>query len=318
MRLDRLLAITLMLFNRERVTARQLAEYFEVSIRTIYRDIDAINLSGIPIVSFPGHEGGFGIMETYRIDRQVLTFKDMLSILTTLKGINITLEDRKIDGVIEKITTLVPPDKKEQLKQHQQQFVIDILPWGFGTKQKQKLKTVHQSVVENMLLEFVYRNSKGQELSRIVEPMTLFFKPYSWYLFAFCKNKEDYRIFRLTRMNDLVIQKKTFQRRDKHYQDFFLEPVKKNAGAVDLVLRFSPEARVWVEDVYDTELITRQKDGFLIARVSFPEDEWVYAHILNFGDRVEVLEPPHIREIIREKAEKIQKIYKPDIGLSKQ
>src|SRR4030042_1157213 len=117
MRIDRMLAIVIMLLNKDRVSARELSNKFEVSIRTVYRDIDAINLAGIPIVSFSGNNGGFGILDNYKIDRQLLSLDDMISILTTLKGINNTLEDKYLSNAIDKITSLVPKDKSAELSQ---------------------------------------------------------------------------------------------------------------------------------------------------------------------------------------------------------
>lgn len=112
MKIERLLSIILMLINRPQLTARELSEKFEVSIRTIYRDIETIIAAGIPVVSWQGKKGGFCLMENYRVDRQLLTLSDITSILTALKGINTTLEDDNIADTIEKIESLVPHDKK--------------------------------------------------------------------------------------------------------------------------------------------------------------------------------------------------------------
>jgi predicted DNA-binding transcriptional regulator YafY len=130
MRIDRMLAITVMLLNRDRINARELAEKFEVSVRTVYRDIDAINMAGIPVISFPGNEGGFGIMEHFRLDRQLLTLNDMLTILTALKGIDTGLIHKEVESAIEKITNLVPKEKADQAEQFFNQMVIDVVPYG--------------------------------------------------------------------------------------------------------------------------------------------------------------------------------------------
>ena len=308
MRIDRMLSITVMLLNRERVAARELAQRFEVSVRTIYRDIEAINLAGIPIVSYPGNNGGYGIMENYKIDRQVLTLKDMIAIVSSLKGINTALEDQELDSAIEKIRSLVPKNKTDQLELHLEQMVIDILPWGYPKRHKERLKMIYESIVHNRLLHFVYRNSKGEKRSRTVEPMTLVFKGYTWYLFAYCCMREDYRLFRLSRMNNLKSQDQFFARRRGSYRDF-MEPDERKLNMAHLVLRFSPRARVRVEDYFDEEQISIRRDGSLIVKVSFPEDEWVYSFILSYGEDVEVVEPLHIRKIVKEKAKKITSLY---------
>ncbi len=310
-----MLAIIVILLNKDRISARDLAEKFEVSIRTIYRDIEAINLAGIPIISYQGNNGGFGIMENYKIDRQVLTLNDMLAILSALKGINITLEDRKLDTAIEKISSLVPKDKKEDLDRHLEQFIIDILPWGYGKRQKDQIKVIHDSIISNRLLLFVYRNSKGEKIERTVEPMTLIFKGYCWFLFSYCRIRRDFRIFRLSRMRNIRLLDKGFSRRKASFQDYYREyinPDEKKVNIAHLVLKFSPKVRFRVEDYFDEEQIRIQDSGDLIVRVSFPEDKWVYSMILSYGENVEVLEPAYIRKIILKKVKKIERIYKPD------
>ncbi|MCP4134576.1 MAG: YafY family transcriptional regulator [bacterium] len=319
MRIDRMLAITVLLLNRERVSARELADKFEISIRTVYRDIDAINMAGIPIISYPGNNGGFGIMENYKLDHQLLTLKDMQTMLSALKGINTTLEDRELDTAIDKIKNLVPRDKTEQLELYLEQVVIDILPWGYGKKQKNKLKTIHKSLFGNTLLELNYRNTKGEESTRTVEPMTLLFKGYGWYLFAYCLLKNDYRLFRLSRIGELQALEEPFTRRNGSYQNMVQNKSDMPPEYIaHLVLKFSPRARVRVEDMFEDIKILIEDDGSLIVRIDFPEDSWVYSTILSYGEDVEVLEPPHIRGIIEKKAKKILALYNPDILLSQE
>ncbi len=308
MRIDRMLAITIMLLNRERISARELADHFEVSVRTIYRDIDAINLAGIPVISYPGNSGGFGIMENFKLDRQLLTLNDMIAIISALKGISDTLDYRELDTAIEKISNLMPDRSGEKGIQLTEQLVIDILPWGYRKRQRDVLQVVHQSIQACRKLSFLYRNSQGESIHRTVEPMTLVFKGYAWYLFAYCTLKSDYRIFRLSRMGDLEVSGETFVRRDASYRRYFL-PEEKIPSMVDLVLEFSPDMRSRVEDYYDENLIEGGENGCLIVSVSFPEDEWVYSHILSYGENVKVLQPERIAQIIEKKAQRISQLY---------
>ncbi len=311
MRIDRLLAITVMLINRKRVTAKELADYFEVSVRTIYRDIEAIDSAGIPVISFQGNTGGFGIMEEYKIDRQLFTFNDMLAILSTLKGINTTLEDKEINSAIEKITSLVPKEKTDQLKLHYEQIVFDILPWGQGKKQKDKMKVVHYSLSHNRLVRFTYRSTKGEKINRTVEPMTLIFKGFTWYLFAYCQLREDYRLFRVNRMSSIENLNDGFIRKNMSYQNYF-QTENQDMKFVYLILKFLPQVRVFVEDYFEEDQISIQDDGSIIVKAAFPEDQWTYSHILSYGEYVEVLQPAHVRDIILEKAQKTVQIYQSE------
>lgn len=308
MRIDRMLAITVMLLNRDRISARELADKFEVSIRTVYRDIEAINMAGIPIISYTGSSGGFGIMENYKIDRQLLTLSDMLAILTALKGINTSLEDKELDSAIEKISSLVPKEKSEEMKLHFEKMVIDILPWGYTDKQKDKVKIIQNAISDNFLINITYTSLKEERLKRTIEPMTLIMKGYSWYLFAFCRERNDYRFFRVSRIKSLNILEQKFKRREASYTSYNIDdnPATKIAN---LVLKFSSKIRVKVEDYFNEEQLEFLKNGDIIVRISWPEDEWVYSFILSYGEYIEVLEPPHIKKILREKAKKILQKY---------
>jgi predicted DNA-binding transcriptional regulator YafY len=315
MRIDRMLSILVMLLNKDRVSANELAEKFEVSVRTVYRDIDSINAAGVPVISYPGNNGGFGIMDTFKIDRQLFNLKDMLNVLSTLKGVNSALEDLELETAIEKISSLVPKEKTEELNLHMEQVVIDILPWGMNKDLKEYLKKIHQALNESKLLHFNYLNSKGEKSLRSVEPLTLIFKGYTWYLFAFCLSKNDYRFFKLTRIKNLKKLDQKFDRKKVSYQDF-MTPDFQKVKMVNLVLRFSPEMKERIEDYFPGKAIKIDKNGKIIVSVSYPEEEWIYGFILGYGEDVEILEPQHIREAIKEKIKKIQAVYKPDIMVS--
>jgi predicted DNA-binding transcriptional regulator YafY len=315
MRIDRMLAITVMLLNRDRITARELADKFEVSVRTIYRDIDAINIAGIPIVSFSGNDGGFGIMENYRIDRQVLTLNDMFTILSALKGVNTSLDDIELEIAIEKIKSLVPAEKSGEMERHFEQLAIDLMPWEGSERHKRIFKKIQSSISQNLFIKIKYSNTKGESLERVIEPMTLVLMGYAWYLFAFCRVRDDFRLFRLSRIKDVDVLRDSFVRREASYRDYIKR--EQDRKVVHLVLNFSPEARARVMDFYDEDQIETLQNGDMILKVSYPEDEWVYSNILSYGNHVEVLEPAHIRKIIQEKAKKIAELYKPDIMVSK-
>ncbi|MBX3008405.1 MAG: YafY family transcriptional regulator [Melioribacteraceae bacterium] len=315
MRIDRMLGIVVVLLNRDRISAKSLSERFEVSVRTIYRDIEAINMAGIPIVAYAGNNGGFGIMENYRLDRQVLTLQDMTSILTALKGVSATLGDNDLETVTEKILSIVPNDKMEQLKQRFDELCIDIMPWGFKQRSKEYIKEIQQAISEKRLIKFDYCNSKNERCFRSLEPMTLVYKGYAWYLFGYCLYKNDYRIFKIVRMSNLLITNETFKRKEKSYQDFMKVNIDKSKF-VNLVLRYSKELQAQVEEYFDDAQIEYENDGSMIVKIALPDDNWLHSIILGSGEHVEVLEPSHIRDAIKEKAEKILHHYKHDIVLS--
>ncbi|MBN2135384.1 MAG: YafY family transcriptional regulator [Acidobacteria bacterium] len=309
MRIDRLLAITIMMLNRDRVSAKELADHFEVSIRTIYRDIEAMCLAGIPVASFSGNTGGYGIMDNYRLDKRLLTDDDMVALLSTLKGVNRTLEDNNITAVMEKIKSMVPRGKSGDFMKSVEHMIIDIQPWGENPALKKKLSLLKSAISSNHLLEFEYQGGyRRGKTKRIVEPMTLLNKSYAWYLFGYCRLRSDYRFFKLTRMRNIQLLKGTFERREQSYADH-LKAFDPPGQEMDIVLKFSSEADAFIEDYFEDAQVKRETDGSIIVYTTLPEQDWIYGWVLSFGDTVELLKPEHLRQEIAEIAEKIRKKY---------
>jgi predicted DNA-binding transcriptional regulator YafY len=306
MRLDRLLAITVLLLNRRKVTAKELAEYFEVSVRTIYRDIDAINMAGIPIISYSGNTGGYGIMENFKLDRQFLTMDDLQKILSALKGLNKAFADNKIGTAIEKITSLVPRDKSEELQFSLDKMIIDVVPWGYGKQDNEKLKTIQHAVSESRLLRILYHSGKGEIIERTIEPMSLIFKGVAWYLFAFCQVRNDFRLFKITRIQSIDILDEKFVRKNKQIDDLNNWKERKT---VTIKLQYAQTYHPLMSEYFEEEQCQTQPDGSIIAEMTIPEDEWITSFILGLGDRVKVLSPPHIQEKVITQAKGILEHY---------
>lgn len=311
MKINRLLAIVVMLLNRDKISAVELSEKFEVSIRTIYRDIDAINMAGIPIASKQGNNGGFYILENYKINHQFLTLEDMISIVEALKNINGVLNNKNVEIAMEKMKNIIPSNKKSEVDLHFKQVFIDTLPWGFKKSENEniKYKVIYKALKENKCISFNYRNSRGEYILREVEPVTLVFKGFSWYIFSFCLLKENYRIFKLTRMDGLEILNRQVSKERISYGEY-ISSESTEKSPVKLLLKFSEEVRYRIQDYFHEEEMTFLEDGSVIVNTEVIEDGWVYSMVLSYGEYVEVLAPKHIREIIRKKCKKIIDMYK--------
>ncbi|GIP34521.1 hypothetical protein J2TS4_37310 [Paenibacillus sp. J2TS4] len=176
MRLDRLLAITMILINRKKVPAKELAEMFEVSPRTIYRDIEAINQAGIPIVSYPGANGGIGIVESYRLDKNVWTPDELASITVALRSISSSYQDAQSDLALEKIKTLIRDDEMESFESRTAHLFIDYSPWSNDPEHKQMITLLQEAARSSRVITFAYRSAEGTVTERKAEPHTLVFK----------------------------------------------------------------------------------------------------------------------------------------------
>ena len=313
MKIDRLLSIVVYLLNRDLVSAATLARRFDVSVRTIQRDMDAINLAGIPVVSVQGRDGGYGIMDTYKMDRRLVTADDLFYIITALTSIGSSLEDRRIGDALEKMKGLVPPSSSDQFREREEKLCVDFSMLGGGPFQREIFRVVQSAVESGRLLRMTYTNNRLERVPRTVEPMTVVFTFRSWYLFAYCRLREDYRLFRISRIREPEILAERFRRRDMSYDRFARERRPELSGKlVDLSLRFAPLMASLVEEFYDEKDQERGADGSVTIHTRMPEDGWLYGYILSYGEYVEVLEPARIRDVIRQSSRKIAKLYGPD------
>ena len=308
MRIDRLLAITVLMLSRDRVTAQELAEKFEVSLRTVYRDFEAMSLAGIPVVSRQGNGGGYSLMETYKLDRRLLKPQDFQAILSSLSGLNRTLGDPGMQSALEKIRSLLPREAETDSPGFCEQLVIDLFPWSRNRGQVDKIREVHRAISESKLLRFQYQNANGEGSSRRVEPMTLVFKGYGWYLFAYCLGRGDFRFFKINRMKEIEICGESFSRRPADYESCL--PAAKPANeTIDLVLEFEPEMAPHLEEIFPQEPRTTMANDRIRIQASVPGGDWVLGMVLSYGPQVRVISPSWIRDRVADAAKKICSLY---------
>lgn len=311
MKLDRLLSIVMILSNRRIVQAKQLAELFDVSVRTIYRDIDAINLAGIPIVTYQGMNGGIGISDNYKIDKNVLSQDDILSILGALNGIKSTLGDARIYGTIEKIKSLIPEYKAGEFKEKASQLVIDLSPWEGGEASDDRTKSIKKCIERCLVMSFEYSSSSGAVTRRNVEPLCLILKVNFWYLYAFCRERKDFRTFKLSRMRNLNVSNEVFKRREIALERLQWITEDENSTLQQIILRFKPNYSILAEEKFGKENVVLDKYGYPVVKTFYPADNWLYGMILSFGEDVEVISPESLRDLIKEKIKMMGNIYFP-------
>jgi len=310
LKLERLLAVIIYLLNHGRTSAAILSKKFEVSNRTIQRDMEAINMAGIPILSFPGLLGGFEIMEGYRLSHQVLTKDELLSVMTGLKGLQSHSDDLDVARTLEKMRALLKKNDNHYSDKALEQWIIDLSPWGSNKEEKQKTTLLRHAIQKKTVVTFEYTNSQGSTVNAVVEPASVVHKGFHWYLYGYCRERTHTKLFRLSRMRNLSTLTESYDREIAVYDAAFIEEEwKTNTKTVHLVLRFQPSARVRVEDSLQEELIHYEDNGTLLVNVGYPETEWVYGMILSYGDAVEVIEPLYLRDIIRDRAKNVWQLY---------
>jgi len=299
LQLGRLFEIVYILLNKRLVTAKELSDHFEVSIRTIYRDIDILSQSGIPIYANKGKGGGIGLVDNYVLDKSLLSEKEQDEVLMSLQSLK-AVKYPDIETVINKVSALFNKTDNNWIE-------VDFSHWGSEQAEEQKFNDVKRAIIGKRVIAFSYYNSYGEKSEREVEPLKLIFKGQGWYLYGYCKNKKDLRLFKITRIKNLVLMNETFEKVSP--ENVFSSITESKQKEVILKLKIDKNMSHRVFDEFDEGCLDKTKTGDFIVTITFPENEWVYGYLMSFGSALEVIEPEYIKNTVKEKLQKTIEKY---------
>ena len=181
MKVERLISIIMILLDKERISAQKLADMFEVSLRTIYRDIDAIDMAGIPVRSTSGVGGGFEIMSNYKIDRKFFSTSDLSAILMGLSSLSNMIRGDELINALAKVKSFIPAERAKDIELRANQLYIDLSPWMGNRDIQPYLAIIKTALQESKLLSFEYADRYGNKTARTAEPYQLVLKSSHWY-----------------------------------------------------------------------------------------------------------------------------------------
>lgn len=297
MQINRMFEIIYILLNQKIVTAKELSTRFEVSTRTIYRDIETLSAAGIPVYMTKGKGGGISLLENFVLNKTVLTNEEKSDILSSLKAVD-AINFNETDTAIKKLGSLFGDSPSDWIE-------IDFSSWYNSEKESQIFNTIKAAILSKQMISFSYASGKMETTKREVEPLKLCFKGMSRYLYAYCTLRKDFRFFKLSRIKDLLLIDKNFER--VLSQPIFNSELSFSDEYVTLKLRISPKMSFRVYDEFDT--YTQDSEGYFIAESSYPLGEFLFPYIASFGAYCEVLEPAYVRDSIKDELEKILKNY---------
>lgn len=309
MKLNRLLEITTILLNRKTVTAAELAQRFEVSTRTIYRDIDVLSAAGVPVYSSQGANGGISILEDYTVNRTTLSDKERDSVLVALQTLNAT-KYPELDMILEKLGSIFKSEAADWIS-------VDFSPWGSNPNAYNKFTDIRAAILQGYIIEFDYVSAYNEKSHRRIEPLRLVFKSQAWYLWGYCLNRQDYRTFRISRIRGVTVTSESFDRGRVHIPKGNPDNEIPKTPDVHLVLEFTEDAIYRLCDDYDDSWIVKLENGNYRLTLDFPDDEWVYGYILSFGCSVKVIEPERVKKEITERCKKICGQYNAKLDYDK-
>ena len=301
MQINRLFEIIYLLLNKKFMTANELAEHFEVSVRTIYRDIDTLSLAGIPIYALQGKGGGISLLEHYVLDKSVLSEREQNEILYALQSMTVT-QVPEADKVLDKLSSLFNKSRTNWIE-------VDFSPWGSDDKGFSQFTQIKDAILSHRIIEFNYFGSSGEKTSRRVEPMKLIFKINAWYLQAYCQTRNELRMFKIVRMADVRITEDPFtQMIPEHLPGG--GQLQETQKWIELCFNISADGAYRVYDEFEEKEITKNTDGSFTIMTTLPESDWLIRYILSFGSEAEVKSPQHIRDMLQLELSKIAMRYK--------
>lgn len=300
MKIDRLIGILSILLQKETTTAPELAEHFEVSKRTINRDIEALSKAGVPIQTTQGYGGGISIMNGYRMDRTLLTSRDMQMILAGLRSLDSVSGNSYYGQLMEKLQA-----GSSEMISGRDSILIDLSSW-YKTSLAPKISVIQDAIEDRHILEFYYYAPSG-ESKRSIEPYYVVFKWTSWYVYGWCRKRKDYRLFKLNRMDKLKETDKKFVCRNAPVPDMSSQL----AFPRNIILRalFEPDMKWRLVEEFGPDCYEVQDDGRLLLIRDYSDMENLTMWMLTFGDKVEVIEPVEVREKLKTIAEAMIKMY---------
>ncbi len=308
MKIDRLVSMIMVLLEKDRIGAQELADMFEVSPRTIYRDIDTINMAGIPIRSVSGVGGGFEIMPNYKIDKNVFSTADLSAILMGLSSLSDMIRGNELINALAKVKSFIPADQASDIELKTNQICIDLSTWIGNRNTQSYLETIKTALQDHRLVSFEYIAHHGKKTTRTVEPYQLVLKSGHWYFQGYCLVRSDFRLFRLSRISNLHMETEHFTPRDYQKPVLDFEEMLQSMQ-IPIKIRIHKSIMDRVLDYCTYEHFSPAGGEYYMVDFPFIENEYYYDILLSFGDKCECLEPLNIRAEMKRRIHDIAAIY---------
>lgn len=304
MKIDRLLGIVTILLQRDKVTAPELARKFEVSRRTIHRDIDDLCKAGIPVVTYQGGDGGISIADGFKLDKSVLSVEELQSILAGLRSISSVTGSPRVERLMEKLAP-----KREAVVSVKDHILID-LSSHYKASLSDKIGLMQTAISGSKLVSFDYYSDRGVAV-RTIEPYYITFRWSSWYVFGYCRTRNAFRLFKLNRLWKHRLAQECFVPREIPAEELELDSYFHDENRITIV--FDRSVEYLLVEEYGPDSYTVTEEGKLKFSVEYTNRDYMIGWVLGFGDKAKVVEPADMAHTIREKAKNILQQYEHDI-----
>lgn len=296
------------LLSKKTVKAAYLSQKYDVSVRSVYRYIQALEQAGVPLYSARGREGGFSIVDTYRFPSTFMTVKEFEKTIEALTAVESGVPDKTLSCAIDKLKAAVR-NEYSGFDVKAGNLIIDAGPWGDTAGYKDKLKLLQKSIEQTKKLRIRYHDRNGSVTERVIEPHVIVFKQGLWYAFAYCELRKEFRFFKTGRIEKAELTKEPFIRHDISKMDLPLDFWHNSVKAEPVELEVDSSVVSDVEEWLGIENVEKTDKGFL-AKASLPFDDGLVSKLMSFGSGIKVIKPKELKEKIIGNAKNLLKLYK--------
>lgn len=308
MKFEIMLGVLFELLSKKCVKAQYLAYKFEVSVRSIHRYINCLELAGVPIYTIRGSNGGFAVIDTFKLTSSFMTEKEFNETINALTAICDSVPNKILNSAVNKLKSTIK-NERSQLNLKSGNLVIDAGPWGDAVGYKNKLTIIQKSIEDCQKLYVKYHDRNGEITDRIIEPHIIVFKQGLWYVFAFCNLRNEFRFFKTGRIEQANVLEEKFTRRDLSAIEIPLNFWENSIESTDVMLEIDKTCLSDVEEWLGIENVSLI-NGKHIASVKLPYDNGLVTKIMSYGSGIKVISPQNLIDDVKKCAKQIMEKYK--------
>lgn len=307
MKYEIMLGILFDLLSKKSVTAKYLAEKYEVSVRSIYRYINTLSLAGVPLYTIRGNKGGFAIIDTYKFSSNFLTVNEFEQTINALMAIVEGIPNKTLSSVIDKLKSTIKNDYSN-VSINSTSLIIDAGPWGDAVGYKAKLSVIQKSIESNIPLNIKYHDRNGTISDRVIHPHVIVFKQGLWYVYAYCTLRNTFRFFKIGRIEQASFTNSTFSRKEVKPSDLPLNFWENSTSNENVIMEIDKHVLSDVEEWLGIENV-KQVNGKHVADVNLPYDAGLVSKIISYGKGIKVLSPNKLINDVKTLAKQILENY---------
>lgn len=291
-----MIKMLMLLMSRRKVTANEIADRFEISVRSVYRYVEELSVAGVPLDVARGRYGGIYIADTFKLPAGYFTRGEYAAIINALTAMLSTVDDDELKSALEKIKREQKSDKRELAVCGN--IIVDGGAWADLGKFPDKMKVCEQAVQGSLSLEIDYISREGEHSRRVIDPHVLIYKQNVWYVYAFCHSRQNFRTFKIGRIKGARFTGRSFEKREITKDEIPLNFDYSSEQLIPVTLAIKKDALADVEEWLGVDNVEPYGDG-LIANVSLPDDDMLVDKILGYGGKVKVVAPAELKKRVK-------------------